>query len=124
MEVSTKARDLTVYTLQILSNEKHFPQDQGAYIDMIRNTAIEISALCWEANNIKVGNDRSRYERRLNLQDQAADKCNRLCFLIEVAKPLFHLGSKRYIYWISQTTELRSYIRAWRDQNANALKPE
>ena len=123
LEVNTKARNLTVYTLHILANEKHFPQEQAAYIDMIRETAINISALCWEANNIKVNNDMNRYMRRLSLQDQAADQCNRLCYLIEIAKQLFHLETRRVRYWLEQTTELRSYIHAWRDSNAQNLKP-
>ena len=124
LEVNTKARALTIYTLKILENEKWFPKNQNAFIDMLRNCAIEIQSLCWEANNIKVDGSLKRYERRIDLQDQAAEKCNRMCMLIETAKPLFHLESKRVRYWIKLTTELRSLIRGWHDKDVKRLKPE
>ena len=123
LEVNTKARALTVYTLKILENEKWFPKSQQAYINKLQDCAIEIAALCWEANNIKVDKNPDRYARRTSLQDQAAEKCNRLCMLIEIAKPLFHLASKRVRYWINMTTELRGFIRGWHDNDAERLKP-
>lgn len=55
LEVNSKARALTVYTLKILENEKWFPKEQAAFIAKLQDCAIEIQALCWEANNIKVG---------------------------------------------------------------------
>ena len=124
LEVNSKARALTVYTLVILENEKWFPKSQSAFIDMLRTCVIEIQSLCWEANNIKVDGNQKRYERRIDLQDQAAEKCNRMCMLIETAKPLFHLESKRVRHWIKLTVELRSLIRGWHDKDVNRLKPE
>lgn len=98
LEVNTKARVLTVYTLKILENEKWFPQSQKAFITKLQDCVIEIQALCWEANNIKVNGDPEKYKRRMNLQNQAAEKCNRMLMLIDTAKPLFHLESKRVRY--------------------------
>lgn len=123
LEVNTKARALTVYTLKILENDKVFPKTQAAYIGMIQECVINIQALCWEANNIKVDGNQDRYAKRLRLQDDAADGCNRMCMLIETAKPLFHLASKRVRYWISLTVELRTMIRGWRDGDSKRLKP-
>ena len=123
LEVNTKARALTVYTLKILENEKWFPKTQIAFITKLQDCAIEIQALCWEANNIKVNGDEERYKRRIDLQDQAAEKCNRMMMLIETAKPLFHLESKRVRYWIETTRELRNYIRGWHDKDVDRLKP-
>ena len=124
LEVNTKARALTVYTLKILENEKWFPKEQAAFIAKIQDCAIEIQALCWEANSIKVDTSQERYRRRLDKQDQAAEMCNRMMMLIETAKPLFHLTSKRVRYWIGMTKDLRTMIRAWRDKDAQRLKPE
>ena len=123
LEVNTKARALTVYTLKILENEKWFPKTQQAFISKVQDCVIEIQSLCWEANNIKVGSNAERYKRRIDLQDQAAEKCNRLMMLIETAKPLFHLESKRVRYWIKNTKELRNYIRGWHDKDVDRLKP-
>ncbi len=123
LEVNTKARELTVYTLRVLSNEKWFPQAQSKYADMIRECVLDIQSKCWEANNIKVDGDRTRYQRRINLQDEAADRCNSLCMLVETAKPLYHLRSTRVRYWITQAVALRQIIRGWREENAKRLKP-
>lgn len=123
LEVNTKARELVVYTLIILVNEKWFPKDQSAYIAKLQDCAIEIASLCWEANNIMVGKSEERYKRRIDLQDQAAEKCNRMCMLIEIAKPLFHLTSKRVRHWIKLTTDLRGIIRNWHDGDVQRLKP-
>lgn len=123
LEVNSKARALTVYTLKILENEKWFPKEQSAFIAKLQDCTIEIQALCWDANNIKVDGNQDRYRRRIDHQDQAAEMCNRMMMLIETAKPLFHLESKRVRYWIGMTKDLRSMIRAWRDKDAERLKP-
>jgi len=121
--VNTKARKLAVYTLKILENDKYFPRSQSVFIAKIQNCVIEIVSLCWEANNIKVGNNEDRYAERIRMQDRAASLCNRLCVLIEISKPLFHLESRRVRYWINLTVEVRNKIRAWRDNDARRLKP-
>lgn len=123
LEVNTKARVLTVYTLKILENDKWFPKSQIAFITKLQDCVIEIQALCWDANNIKVDGNQDRYRRRLDKQDQAAEMCTRLMMLIETAKPLFHLETRRVRYWIGLTKELRTMIRAWRDKDAQRLKP-
>ena len=124
LAVNTKARVLTVYTLKILENEKWFPKSQSAYIQKLQDCVIEIQALCWEANNIKVEGRWDRYEMRINLQTKAGSLCNRFCMLIETAKPLFHLAFKRVRYWIGLTVELRDMIRAWCAKDVNRLKPK
>ncbi len=123
LEVNTKARVLTVYTLKILENEKWFPQSQKAFITKLQDCVIEIQALCWEANNIRVNGDPEKYKRRMNLQNQAAEKCNRMLMLIDTAKPLFHLESKRVRYWSAMTRELRNYISGWHTKDVDRLKP-
>ena len=124
LEVNTKALELCIYTLRVTSNQKTFPIDQLSFTEKIREAAIEIHLLCWEANNIKVGNDIDKYNRRINLQSMAADRCNRLCALIEIAKGLFHLKSKRAVYWVGLTVNLRAMIRAWHDSDVKRLKPK
>ena len=91
---------------------------------MLQTCAIEIQALCWEANNIRVNDSQVEYERRLQLQKEAASKCNRMTMLIETAKPLFHLRSKRVRHWISLTLELRKSIRGWHESDVKRLAPK
>ena len=123
LEINSQARALTVYTLKILENEKWFPRTQAGFISRLSECAIDIQALCWEANNIRVDEDESRYRRRLELQDVAAERCNRMQMLIETAKPLFHLESRRVRYWVTMTVSLRNAIRKWRESDSKRLKP-
>lgn len=124
LEANTKARALTCYTLKILENEKWFPKSQAAFIAKMQDCVIEIQALCWDANNIRVDGNELRYKRRLDRQDQAAELCNRMQMYIETAKPLFKLTSKRVWYWIGLVADLRKMIRGWRDKDAQRLRPQ
>ena len=123
LNVNTITRGLCVYTLMITANPKTFPDDQKAFTELLRKNAISIHILCWRANNIKVSGNPERYQARLAAQAQAADLCNDFYALIEVAKPLFHLSSKRVIYWQRQVVNVRNQIRAWHDSDAKRLKP-
>ena len=110
---NVKAKELCVYTLQITRNEKIFQRNQDSFTQLIRSTAIQIHTLAWEANNIDAREGAERQKRRLNLQSLALDKCTTLCALIDLAKPLFHLSSKRVKYWTEKTVEVRRLIWAW-----------
>ena len=123
LQVNTDARNLCVYTLKITSNPKTFPLAQASYVEKLRNTTIEICTLCWKANNIRVDGNIDRYNRRLELQNRAINECNSMCVLIEIAKPLFHLSSKRVCYWVKLVTDLRTLIRNWRNSDKQRLKP-
>lgn len=61
------ARELCAYTLRITANPKKFPVDQKSFTEKIRDVAIDIYTLCWEANNIKVDNRMDRYLRRIGM---------------------------------------------------------
>ena len=123
LNVNTLARAMCVYTLRITANPKTFPPDQASYTELLRRTAIQIHVLCWRANNIKV-NDDQRYRDRIEAQARAADLCNDLYAMIEVAKPLFHLSSRRTVYWQNQVVNVRNHIRGWHDSDAKRLKPK
>ena len=115
MEACVKARELCVYTLRITVNPKIFkPEFQHALTDKIVDTALEIQNLSWSANNVLVNSAEDMY-RRLDYQDRAADACNNLLSLIEIAKPIYHLATKRVIFWSGLAIETRKLIRAWRE---------
>lgn len=124
LEVNTKALALCVYTLRITANGKIFTSEQDGFVQRIRACATDIHTLCWKANNIHVGANMRRYEQRIELEARAIDECNALCAMIEIAKPLFHLTTKRVIYWTGLVTEVRELIRAWRESDIKRLKPE
>ena len=124
LEVCVKSRDLATYTLQITKNKKIFSEEyQDAVTDKIISTALEIHALVWTANNTVVDSN-EKLMRRLALQEEAAIQCNVLLSLIDIAKPLFHLSSKRVVYWGGKVVETRNLIRAWRTADHKRYAPK
>jgi hypothetical protein len=128
LEVFNLARDLTTYTIRITANEKVFlPQYKGAVTDDIIETAKNIYADAWEANNIYVNMaPKDEIERmkavrdwmdRRELQQKAVRECNRLLTLIGTAKSVFHLKGKRVKYWVGKVLTVRNKIRNWKDSD-------
>ena len=123
LAVNTVARSICVHILNITGNEKNFPVTQSHYITMMQDLAIQIDLDCWKANNILVGDSERYYRDRLELQDKAAGECTDMLELINIAKPLFHMNSKRYKYLTTQYAKLRKMIRAWHKSDQGRLKP-
>lgn len=99
-DVLIKANDLAVYTIRITKNPKIFlPEYQTALTNDIIHTAKEIFTKAWTANNIRVGDEPRNWLERKKLQQEAARECNNLLAFIQMAKPLYHLTSKRVKYW-------------------------
>lgn len=119
LEASVKANALCCYTLQITANEKVFdPQFQASLTNRIVDTAISIHTLCWSANNVLV-NSKEDLRERTSYQEQAAVQCNVLLSLIEIAKKIFHLSTKRVTYWSGLAIDARNLIRGWRTADLN-----
>lgn len=117
LEACVKAHDLCCYTLRITSNKKIFTTEfQEALTDKINSTVLNIHTLCWTANNILV-NSAEDMEQRLVLQERAAIECNNLLSLMDIAKSIFHLETRRIKYWGGLTIEARNLIRAWRESD-------
>lgn len=122
MEVIIKALDLANYTIQITANEKVFdPKFRAAVTDDLISHAKDIYLICWTANNIRVSSEEAAKER-LRLQDKAVTKCNTFLGLLDIAKKVFHLDTKRVTYWGSKIVECRKLIRAWRDTDRKRFK--
>ena len=119
--VNELARDLAASTIRITSNQKVFlPQFQTAITNEIVRTAINIHKYAWTANNVMVRgqNAREQYAIRRKHQEMAAAECNNLISLIDIARPLFHLDTKRCKFWGKQTLEVRNKIRGWIESDA------
>ena len=117
LEACVKAHDLCCYTLQITANKKNFtPEFQESLTNRIIEAAIDIHTLCWSANNILV-NSTDDLRERTTYQGKAAIRCNILLSLIDIAKRLFHLSTKRATCWAGKTIETRNLIRAWRESD-------
>lgn len=117
LEACVKAHDLACYTLQIATNKKNFPEQfQTALTDKIVSVALDIHTLAWSANNVLVNSPEDLAER-LGFQERAAVACNILLSMIEVAHRVFHLPTKRVVYWSGKAIETRNLIRAWRESD-------
>ena len=117
LEACVKAHDLACYTLQITTNKKNFPEQfQAALTDKIVSVALDIHTLAWSANNVLVNSPEDLAER-LGFQELAAVACNILLSMIEVAHRVFHLPTKRVVYWSGKAIETRNLIRAWRESD-------
>ena len=117
LEVIIKTLELANYTIQITANEKVFdPKFRAAVTDDLISHAKDIYLICWTANNIRVSNEEA-FRERLRLEDKAIVKCNTFLGLLDIAKKVFHLDTKRVTYWGSKIVECRKLIRAWRDSD-------
>lgn len=124
LDVIIKAKNLASYTIKITKNQKMFPPEYNNGItNRIIDTATQIYMDCWTANNIYVGKDENgnpkieNLQERLWLQERARLKCNELLALIQLAKEVFHLKSKRVQFWGSNTLEVRNKIKAWNESD-------
>lgn len=123
LTVNTMARSTCAYVIQILGNEKNFPVEQMWFTNQLRNTAVHIDLCCWKANNIYVKQSQFLYEKRMKLEEEAGDACNVMLELINIAKQVYHMPTKRYHYLSNQYVELRNKIRNWYKSDKVRLLP-
>lgn len=121
LEVCVAARDLCTYTFRITSNEKKFSLQYSTFIRRICSIALSIHLKCWKANEI-VANSEDRHRERTNLQLQAMDDCTEMMALIDIAYSLFHMESKRVIYWTDLTRSVRNKIVNWKESDIKRYK--
>lgn len=123
LATSVKARELASYTIKITTNTKVFlPEYRSSLTDQIVSDAVNIYRFVWLANNIRVGNDPDMWARRSRLQVEARELCNDLLALMGIAKPLFHLRTKRIEYWTGLVIETRTMIAAWHEADTSRYK--
>ena len=112
LQIFVNARELSVYTIKICSNEKIFLPQYKVLTNKIIDASIDIFINCWTANNIKVVDNES-YSERHGLQKTAYQECENMLTFIQIAGRLFHLDSRRVKHWGSMTKELKNMISKW-----------
>lgn len=123
LAVNTTARRICTHVLQITANEKNFPPGNEWFLNNLRNTALDINMKCWKANNIYVGGSEELYQKRLALEAEAGDECTQMLELLNIARGLYHMPTKRYRYLTDQYVSLRKDIRNWYKSDRERLKP-
>lgn len=124
LEAYTKAYDLVTYTMKITSNKNIFTVEyQDQLTNYIISAALDIYMLTGYANSlsIKTASDMPSCRKRIEAQEEALKRCGDLMRLIFIAKPIFHLSSKRVKYWTGLTKETKTLIKAWSDSDRKRM---
>lgn len=110
------AMDLAYYTIKICCNENVFsPKYKNAVTDDLIRLAKDIYINLRTANGIKV-------ETAEDLKLRAKADCDTLIAELDIAKRVFHLSSRRVVYWAGKTMECREYIMKWRESDVKRFK--
>lgn len=117
----TKTLRLASYTTDITDNKKVFTPDHEKTTEKIVNLAWSIYHRARVANDIRVENADDLMERR-KLQNQAIAECDQLLTAIQIAKRVFHLRLKRVKFWGEMVEEVKSYLRKWRESDADRFR--
>lgn len=122
LSINTAARSICKYVLEITGNEKNFPPGQEWFLNRLRDTALGIDLNCWKANNVYVNSEAS-YNKRLSLQAEAGDSCTEMLEMVNIARGLYHMPTKRYRYLTDRYVGLRKDIRNWYKSDRERLRP-
>ena len=116
------AMDLAYYTIKICCNENAFsPKYKNAVTDDLIRLAKDIYINLRTANGIKVETAED-LKLRAEYQLRAKADCDTLIAELDIAKRVFHLSSRRVVYWASKTMECREYIMKWRESDVKRFK--
>ena len=116
LQVVIDARRLYCHSVKIMGNEKVFhPANdfQNATLIRIQECLLSVYTKVWDANKINVTKDPDLAPMRLELQNWAIVDCKRLLSLFELAKPQFHLPSRKFWNWMNMLVELGRKLSAW-----------
>lgn len=107
-EILIKAQKLCVYTLKICTNEKVFIHRYNALTNELMKISQDIFINLTNANRTNLFDE---YELRKSKITKAIELCDDFLSLIQIAKPVFHLSSKRIKYWANQIVEVQRLSR-------------
>lgn len=114
LKVITVSGDLCDYTLQITSNEKHFPKRYRWNItNRILQITFDIDDHIVYANSVYVRPDDGSLLRRQTHQLEALELTNVLLRNIDRAYRRLGLDSDRIEFWTGQIKELQRLLRGW-----------
>ena len=114
LKVITVSGDLCDYTLQITSNEKHFPKRYRWNItNRILQITFDIDDHIIYANSVYVREGDGSLLRRQTHQLEALELTNVLLRNIDRAYRRLGIDSDRIEFWTGQIKELQRLLRGW-----------
>ena len=121
LSVVENAEELAVYTIQIVSNEKHFPKRyRWCLSNSIVKDAIAVNELVHEANSI-YPIDKLKMNMRLQLELDAFNNINGLLSLVTLSKKLYNTSLDNIDYWLNKITYERTLLMKWRESDEERL---
>lgn len=118
LEVLTKARELTKYTIKICSNESCFPKRYRWCITYkIIDAALEISRLLSMANAVYMGDKEHQKEDwtlRRSYQIKALTNTYALLEMMDIAYQMFGIDGSKMSYWTGLVLEEQDLLRRWK----------
>lgn len=117
-----KAEELTEHTLRVTKNEKLFlPQYQREITDVLNQSAINAYLLIREANDVRVRKngivDPAKFRQRLMYQEQAIRYLRRMLPMIDLARRVFHLSTRKVKFWAQMVIDVRDRTKSWMEDD-------
>lgn len=116
LQVVVDAKRLFCHSIHIMGNPKCFdPKNDFQNTTLLRlaDTFLSIYSNVWDANHINAVKNPNQASERLELQNWAIVYCRQALMLVELAKPLFHLDSRKYWNWANMIVNLGKKLDAW-----------
>jgi len=114
LKVIVVSGDLCDYTLQITSNEKHFPKRYRWNItNRILQITFDIDDHLVHANSVYVREDDGSLQRRQTHQLEALEMTSVLLRNVDRAYRRLGIDSRRIEFWTSQIKTLQRLIKGW-----------
>ena len=117
-----KAEELAEHTLRVTKNEKVFlPQYQREITDVLNQSAINAYLLIREANDVRVRKngivDQAKFRQRLMYQEQAIRYLRRMLPMIDLARRVFHLSTRKVKFWAQMVIDVRDRTKSWMEDD-------
>ena len=110
LEILTKSRELTAYTIKICTNEKSFPKRyRWCITNKIVENTVSINENVNRANDIFVRNE-DDFLLRHRYQNLALAEIGALLANIDIAYDVFGIDPKRVKHWIGLIIEVRTLL--------------
>lgn len=106
------AQRLATHTIEICSTESIFKPAYKMFTDKIIDLSIGVYLDTRQANEIVVTSEVA-WEVRNKLQIEAIAECNTLIAMMDLAKSVHHLRSKKVKFWLELAVDVKTKLTNW-----------
>lgn len=115
LEVIDKAEELAKYSINMVSQEKHFPKRyRWIFASKIGDSAIEVNSLVHKANAIypKV---KVEAQLRIRYVNEAIAEISNLLSLISLCRQAKDVSLENIDHWLTLATYVRTLLLRWKE---------